>query len=58
MCWTKLKTIGHSLKKLCPSQKTLRPLGVSSWLRTCPSVSGPLGSCRSTEQCTCSTPLS
>jgi len=28
------------VKKLCLSQKTLRSLGVSSWLRTCPSVSG------------------
>jgi len=26
---------------MCPSQKTLRPLGVSSWLRARPSVSGP-----------------
>jgi len=36
-----LKTIGHSLKKLCPSQKTLHPLSVSSWLRACPAASGP-----------------
>jgi len=33
MRWTKLKNIGHTVvKKLCPSQKTLRPLGASSWL--------------------------
>ena len=25
MCWTQFKTIGHSLKNLGPSQKTLRP---------------------------------
>jgi len=25
MCWTLFKTIGQSLKKLGPSQKTLRP---------------------------------
>jgi len=41
MCWTKLKTIGHSLKKLCSSQKTIRSLGVSNRFRACPSVSGP-----------------
>jgi len=29
------------VKKLCPFQKTLRSLGVSSWLRACTSVSGP-----------------
>jgi len=38
MCWTYFKTIGHSLKNLGPSQKTLRPPGVPSWLRTCWSV--------------------
>jgi len=26
---------------MCPSQKTLRPRGVSSCLQACPSVSGP-----------------
>jgi len=31
MCWTSIKTIGHSSKKLGPSQKTLRP----SW---CPKL--------------------
>ena len=31
MCWTSLKTIGHSSKNLDPSQKTLRP----SW---CPKL--------------------
>ena len=42
MCWTKLKSIGHTVvKKLCPSQKTLRPLGVSSCLWAYPAVSGP-----------------
>jgi len=40
MCWTNLKVL-DIIKKLCPSQKTLRLLGVSSWLRACPSVSGP-----------------
>jgi len=25
MCWTSFQTIGHSLKNLAPSQKTLRP---------------------------------
>jgi len=30
-----MKIIGHSLKNLGPSQKTLRPSGVPSWLRAC-----------------------
>jgi len=29
------KIIGYSLKHLDPSQKTLRPPGVLSWLRAC-----------------------
>jgi len=29
-----LKAIGHSLKNLGPSQKTLPPPGVPSWLRS------------------------
>jgi len=33
MCWTYFVTIGHRLKILSPSQKTLRPSGVPSWLR-------------------------
>jgi len=33
MCRTQFKTIGHSLKNLAPSQKTLRLM--SSRLRTC-----------------------
>jgi len=37
----KFKNYWIELKKLCSSQKTIRPLGVSSWLRACPSVSGP-----------------
>jgi len=41
ICWAKLKTVGHSLKNLGPSQKTLRPtwcsklvtgLGKTVWL--------------------------
>jgi len=35
------KSAEQSLKKLCPSQKTLRPLGVSSWFRASPSVPSP-----------------
>jgi len=34
MCCTQLKSIGHSLWNLSPSQKTLRPPGVPNWLRT------------------------
>jgi len=35
MSWTYCKTIGHSLKHLSSSQKTLRPPGVPSWLWAC-----------------------
>jgi len=35
MCWTYFETIGHSLKHLSSSQKTLRPPGVPSWLWAC-----------------------
>jgi len=34
MCWTYFETIGHSLKIFSLSQKTLRPSGIPSWLRT------------------------
>ena len=34
MCWTWLKIIGLGSKNLGPSQKTLAPPGVPSWLRT------------------------
>jgi len=33
MFWTKFKYIGHSVKNLSPSQKTLRPPDVPIWLR-------------------------
>jgi len=34
MCWTWFETIGHSIKKLGPSQKTLLSTSVSTWLQT------------------------
>ena len=37
-CWTWLNIIGHSLKKVVPSQKTPLPPGVPSWLRACINV--------------------
>jgi len=35
------KRAGQSLKKCTPLRKLFAPIGVSSWLRACPSVSGP-----------------
>jgi len=64
--WIKLKTLGRSLKKLCPSQKTINPLNeivaFSETIWCLKLVMGlsfclrPLHSCRAPEQCTCWTP--
>ena len=35
ICWTWFESIGHSLKNLGHSMKTLRPPGVPSWTRAC-----------------------
>jgi len=44
MCWTQIKNIGHSLKKLGPFRKLFARPGVPSWLRGC--SQHPLGYCR------------
>jgi len=38
MCWTYFETIRHIFKNVSPSQKTIRPPGVPSWLRAWPQL--------------------